>query len=365
MEQDKLRNSSNTRDGSLLSSRGEELGNVSQSVEVKQIYCKIPSFEDDTNTAGSSKTKNADSPNDNKVINTIQKCLNDINNCKVEKYDSAECKWYLEIYKSDCNNSYKTGYYIVILLSEINELNGDATEFNHEVCFFLYYSTNNELRKSNEEFSKKCFEEVTLRVEKDLIKLEFPVLPEGDSSKPFKSYYQLNKELSSGSFGTVFLSTHRATGRILAVKAVNRTKFTTSQELNIYREVVHLASVDAHPSIIKFIDFFEECEWYMIVMEFCEGGSLFNKCGYKDAYSENDVREVVRELLGGVKYCHDNNVAHLDLNSKNLLLKAADIDSGLKICDFGFSERVAKPKCLTKQKGTPFFVAVRKYFYLF
>ena len=58
-------------------------------------------------------------------------------------------------------------------------------------------------------------------------------------------------------------------------------------------------------------------------MEFCEGGSLFNKCGYKDAYSENDVREVVRELLGGVKYCHDNNVAHLDLNSKNLLLKVS------------------------------------------
>ena len=84
---------------------------------------------------------------------------------------------------------------------------------------------------------------------------------------------------------------------------------------------MNLSFLNCHPSIIRFIDFFEEDKWYMVVMEFLEGGSLFDRMGCKEFYCENDVRDITRELLDGVRYMHDNKIAHLDLNSKNLLLK--------------------------------------------
>lgn len=53
----------------------------------------------------------------------------------------------------------------------------------------------------------------------------------------------------------------------------------------------------------------------------------------------------------------DQNVAHCDLKPKNLLLKKKGDDSSVMLADFGFATSVFAPKSLTKQCGTPYFVA--------
>ena len=112
--------------------------------------------------------------------------------------------------------------------------------------------------------------------------------------------------------------------RRITDKSNNRIKAKNSSnsELSVYKEVVNLSLLKEHPYIVKFIDFFQEEDWHFIVMEHLAGGSLFDRIGNsKTAYSENDVRDITRELLKGIKYCHDNNIAHLDLKAKNVLLK--------------------------------------------
>jgi serine/threonine protein kinase len=86
-------------------------------------------------------------------------------------------------------------------------------------------------------------------------------------------------------------------------------------------------------------------------------------------------------MLKAMAYCHTKNIAHCDMKPKNLLLvvsahyifcqghnakwiltllpcaQSDEDDSYIKIADFGFAARVHQPKSLTKQCGTPFFVA--------
>jgi serine/threonine protein kinase len=92
-------------------------------------------------------------------------------------------------------------------------------------------------------------------------------------------------------------------------------------------------------------------------MELMSGGDLFDRIGKKKSYSEADARDLVAKMLKAVAFCHKRNIAHCDMKPKNLLLMSDDNDSFIKLADFGFAARVHYPKSLTKQCGTPFFVA--------
>jgi calcium/calmodulin-dependent protein kinase I len=124
----------------------------------------------------------------------------------------------------------------------------------------------------------------------------------------------------------------------------------------IYEEVAIMASLK-HPHIVPIIDFFEEPECYFIIMELMAGGDLFDRIGKKKSYSEADARDLVIKMLKAVAICHQKNIAHCDMKPKNLLLVSENDDSFIKLADFGFAARVHQPKSLTKQCGTPFFVA--------
>ena len=108
---------------------------------------------------------------------------------------------------------------------------------------------------------------------------------------------------------------------------------------------------------MPIIDFFDEEDCYFIVMELMSGGDLFDRIGKKKSYSEADARDLVVKMLKAVAICHQKGIAHCDMKPKNLLLVADDDDSFIKLADFGFAARVHRPKSLTKQCGTPFFVA--------
>lgn len=55
-------------------------------------------------------------------------------------------------------------------------------------------------------------------------------------------------------------------------------------------------------------------------MEYVPGGELFEYVKNQEGMAENDAKEMFREILQGVKHCHDNGIAHRDLKLENILL---------------------------------------------
>lgn len=55
-------------------------------------------------------------------------------------------------------------------------------------------------------------------------------------------------------------------------------------------------------------------------MEYVPGGELFEYIKKQKGMAESDAKEMFREILQGVKHCHDNGIAHRDLKLENILL---------------------------------------------
>ena len=97
-----------------------------------------------------------------------------------------------------------------------------------------------------------------------------------------------------------------------------------------------------HPSImnVKEVVVVDDFDGTFMVMEHMEYDLKGLTEVKKHPFSMSEIKSLVRQLLEGVKYLHDNWVIHRDLKSSNILLNH---DGELKICDFGLSRQYGSP----------------------
>ncbi|KAK7397462.1 hypothetical protein VNO78_18634 [Psophocarpus tetragonolobus] len=92
-----------------------------------------------------------------------------------------------------------------------------------------------------------------------------------------------------------------------------------------------------------------------IVLEFVDGGELFDKIAAYGRLKEDEARNYFQQLINAVDYCHSRGVYHRDLKPENMLL---DSNSVLKVSDFGLSTYSQKEgELLRTACGTPNYVA--------
>jgi len=148
----------------------------------------------------------------------------------------------------------------------------------------------------------------------------------------------------------------------LAIKVISRPvsetpgrKSREAEEIesSIQQEVSVLRSLNNHPNIVSLIDFFEDPQHYYMVEECVEGGELFDRIIKKISYNELEGRELVSHIFDAVQHCHSKLVVHRDIKPENILLRSADDDTHIKVCDFGFAVQLSTPQqCLQQQCGT-------------
>jgi serine/threonine protein kinase len=78
-------------------------------------------------------------------------------------------------------------------------------------------------------------------------------------------------------------------------------------------------------------------------------------------FAEVDASFIMKKILLGLKFCHSNNVAHLDIKPENVLLFKQNDPSSLKLVDFGCAKFThdsrGKPLRYDQYSGTLFFAA--------
>lgn len=85
--------------------------------------------------------------------------------------------------------------------------------------------------------------------------------------------YRLDRKLGEGSFGTVFLVTHKQLKVQRALKVISKNLRSSSNPAD---ELGLLSKLD-HPNIIKIYEYYETRDKWYIVTEYFEGRELFDE----------------------------------------------------------------------------------------
>lgn len=166
--------------------------------------------------------------------------------------------------------------------------------------------------------------------------------------------YKLGPTLGKGSFGKVKLAEHEKTGHKVAVKILNRQKIKTSQMDKKIRREINILKLFRHPHIIRLYEVIETRSDIFLVMEYVEGGELFDYIVSKGRLSEDESRKFFQQIISGIEYCHKFRVVHRDLKPENVLL---DRDKNAKIADFGLSNIMHDGDFLKTSCGSPNYAA--------
>ena len=162
--------------------------------------------------------------------------------------------------------------------------------------------------------------------------------------------YIIKETIGKGTFSKVKLGINKITGEKVAIKILDKSKIVEKEDLDrIIREMSILTKMD-HENVIKVFQIFEDPNNFLIIMEFCEGGELFNYIVKKGRLSEKEASFFFYQIISGVEYIFSKGIAHRDLKPENLLLNKNNI---IKIIDFGLSNFFDGEHNLVTPCGSP------------
>ncbi|MBW4473003.1 MAG: serine/threonine protein kinase [Stenomitos rutilans HA7619-LM2] len=148
-----------------------------------------------------------------------------------------------------------------------------------------------------------------------------------------RSKYRLLGLVGQGQFGRVYCASHRKTGRLVALKELDKQRFPTHKFL---RELRFLLSLQ-HPNIVTCHALEHTPTGRYLVMDYCEGGTL-------RGLMEEDVRlhpaqclKLVVDVLSGLDHAHSRGIVHCDIKPENILLTLQADGWTARVSDFGIA----------------------------
>uniref|UniRef100_A0A5B7A2D0 non-specific serine/threonine protein kinase n=1 Tax=Davidia involucrata TaxID=16924 RepID=A0A5B7A2D0_DAVIN len=169
--------------------------------------------------------------------------------------------------------------------------------------------------------------------------------------------YEIGKTLGEGSFGKVKYAKNVETGDSVAIKIIDRDRVLRHKMVEQIKREISTMKLIKHPNVLKLFEVMASKTKIYIVLEYVDGGELFDQIAKHGRLKEDEGRRYFQQLINAVDYCHSRGVYHRDLKPENLLLDSFGV---LKVSDFGlsaFSQQVREDGLLHTACGTPNYVA--------
>lgn len=165
--------------------------------------------------------------------------------------------------------------------------------------------------------------------------------------------YHLVNQIGEGSFGRVYKARRKYTGRLVAIKMINKLGQSKDDIISFRREIDLLQKV-SHPNIMRMLNMFETDTDFCVVSELARG-DLFQVIDDNQTLPESILKNVAAQLVSAMSHLHSHHIIHRDMKPQNILIAEK---GSLKICDFGFARALSNTTLvLTSIKGTPLYMA--------
>lgn len=151
-------------------------------------------------------------------------------------------------------------------------------------------------------------------------------------------YAPTGEVLGRGAYATVVTCVNVVTGKEYAAKIIEKRPGHSRTRIIKEIELFHLCA--GHPNIVQLIEYFEEDDKFYLIFEKMRGGSLLSRLQRNVSFTEEEARNVARDISSGLKFLHDRGIAHRDLKPENILCARTDTICPVKLCDLDLASKI-------------------------
>jgi serine/threonine protein kinase len=161
--------------------------------------------------------------------------------------------------------------------------------------------------------------------------------------------YEILQQLGKRTGRETLLARDLSTEKLVVIKLLKFNSEFEWDDLKLFEREALILQELSHPAIPQYLDYFEfevpQYKGFAIVQTYLEAKSLEQHRKNGRTFSENEVKEIAKQLLEILAYLHDRHppVIHRDLKPSNILLgdRSAHSIGKIYLVDFGSVQNIA------------------------
>lgn len=151
------------------------------------------------------------------------------------------------------------------------------------------------------------------------------------------SHFRILDLLGTGGMGSVYKAFDLKLERFVAIKFLSEALSKKTELVNRFRSEAKNQAKLNHPNIVSVLGYEEENNIFAIIMEYFSGFSLEELIRQKEKLSLNESIPIIKQVLFGISFAHQNGLLHRDIKPSNILI---DRNGNVKVMDFGISSSI-------------------------
>jgi serine/threonine-protein kinase len=158
----------------------------------------------------------------------------------------------------------------------------------------------------------------------------------------FGGRWIVERPLSSGGMGSVYVAKHSDTGRKVALKVIKSGAAGNSEFVGRFRRETEALAAVSHPNIVTFLDSGVENGNFYLVMELLAGRALRAEMGRPMPWQR--AFRIASDVCRALSAVHKRGIVHRDLKPDNVFLQDAEgLTDHAKLIDFGIVRLEDRP----------------------